>query len=80
MPLSSCIEISVDGNGNPKESLNLSTPMGSIDAAMSHLGSSFEGKEAKSFADMTAEWSPLKDAERDGKVAFLLGSMFRIWG
>jgi len=59
---------------------SLHRTMGSIDAAMSHLGSSFEGKEAKSFADMTAEWSPLKDAERDGKVAFLLGSMFRIWG
>ena len=32
-PLSSWIDISVDGNGNPKLSLNFSTPIGSIEAA-----------------------------------------------
>ena len=45
-----------------------------------HLSASFEKEEAKAFQELTKEWTPGLDAERDGKVAFLLGSMFRVWG
>jgi len=45
-----------------------------------HLSSSFEKGEAKAFQTLTKEWVPGLDAEQDGKVAFLLGSMFRVWG
>lgn len=50
------------------------------DRFIKYLGSSFEGEEAKSFDETLHEWEPGTDAEQDAKVAFLLGSMFRVWG
>lgn len=44
------------------------------------LGDQFSGEDKKSFDKLTKDWKPFKDAERDGKLAFLLGSMFRVWG
>lgn len=57
-----------------------STSRGSYPEFLKHLSSSFEKEEAKSFQELTEGWTPGNDAERDGKVAFLLGSMFRVWG
>lgn len=49
-------------------------------AVLSSLGVQFSGEDKKSFDKLTKGWKPHKDAEKDGKLAFLLGSLFRIWG
>jgi len=47
---------------------------------LSYLGGQFSGEDKKSFDKLVKGWEPLQDAERDGKLSFLLGSMFRVWG
>jgi hypothetical protein len=44
------------------------------------LGEQFSGEDKKSFDKLIKDWKPFKDAERDGKLSFLVGSMFRVWG
>jgi len=52
----------------------------SIEKLLPELGVQFSGEDKKSFDKLIKGWKPFKDAERDGKLAFLLGSMFRVWG
>ena len=47
---------------------------------LSSLGAQFSGEDKKSFDKLTKSWKPYKDAEIDGKLALLLGSLFRVWG
>ena len=47
---------------------------------LSYLGDQFSGEDKKSFDKLVKGWKPFQDAERDGKLSFLLGSMFRVWG
>ena len=47
---------------------------------LSQLGEQFSGEDKKSFDKLIKGWKPFQDAERDGKLSFLLGSMFRVWG
>lgn len=53
---------------------------GSPAAVLSSLGAQFSGEDKKAFDKITKGWKPYKDAEDDGKIAFLLGSLFRVWG
>jgi len=46
----------------------------------SQLGGQFSGEDKKVFDKLVKDWKPFQDAERDGQVAFLLGSLFRVWG
>ena len=49
-------------------------------SVLTTLGSQFSGEDKKAFDKLTKSWKPHKDAEKDGKLAFLLGSLFRVWG
>ena len=46
----------------------------------SQLGGQFSGEDKKVFDKAVKGWKPFQDAERDGQISFLLGSLFRIWG
>jgi len=47
---------------------------------LTQLGEQFSGEDKKSFDKLVKGWKPFQEADRDSQLAFLLGSMFRVWG
>lgn len=48
--------------------------------SLSRLGEQFSGEDKKAFDKLVKGWKLFHESERDGQLAFLLGSMFRVWG
>lgn len=48
--------------------------------SVARLGEQFSGEDKKSFDKLVKGWKLFHEAERDGQLSFMLGSMFRIWG
>ena len=53
---------------------------GSSSKLLSRLGEQFSGEDKKAFDKLVKGWKLFQEAERDGQLSFMLGSMFRIWG
>lgn len=51
-----------------------------ISKSLARLGEQFSGEDKKSFDKLVKGWKLFKEAERDGQLAFMLGSMVRVWG